>query len=232
MRSPPPRRVPSVPQTRDAALTVAVAISLAMHVALGLILGRFVVGGAEGRASPFAGEPLRATLTSPAQRFAIPESAGSADAQLAPPAAGAAETGLPAPEKKERTRQPGGSGVYGQVIVNPLGQDEPVDPRMEHVITQIYPGAVRATPEFEKPPVAAYPDAALKDRRQVYIVVLVVVLEDGSVELAQGTYDDPLFGPSIKAALAHAKARPAIVDGEPRPIWTPMSFTFEVVGNP
>jgi hypothetical protein len=237
MRARPPEE-PA--QSRHSPAAIAFALSLVAHAALAVLVARWVAEPASTRASPFAEAPLRATLSTQAQRFVVSAGeqtvelhGGPSDSQTsdsstsARPSAG----GLPAPEQRKQGRS-GAVDLKGHVIANLLGADEPVDPRMQQVIEQIYPGATRAQPEFETMPSARYPDAALNERRNVELIVLVVVLEDGSVELAQGTSDDPLFGPSIKAALAAAKAQPPIIDGRARPIWWPMSFTFEVVGGP
>ncbi len=94
----------------------------------------------------------------------------------------------------------------------------------------LHPGAVRIVPEFEVEPAGTYPEAALAERRQFSAEILAVVHEDGRLEVVQGTFEDPIFRDSVRAAVGSAKARPPEVDGKVVTGWTLLRFYFEFVG--
>jgi hypothetical protein len=130
----------------------------------------------------------------------------------------------PKPAASDRGR------VQGAASIQVLDESAGVDEHAARALRDAYPDAARAAPDFELMPEPAYPDAALPDRRQAMIDVAVVIREDGTLDAAPGSVADPLFGASIREALAAAKARPAVVDGQPRTTWTIVRFVYEFVG--
>lgn len=119
----------------------------------------------------------------------------------------------------------------GRVVVQIAEPDETPEPAALAGLRRAHPRAVRVVPEFESEPAGIYPDAALTARRQSIVSVVVVVHADGRVELAPETFDEPLFGASIRNALAAAKARPPEVDAKPATGWALLRFYFEFVGS-
>ncbi|HVF64423.1 MAG TPA: hypothetical protein VNE58_10545 [Casimicrobiaceae bacterium] len=102
---------------------------------------------------------------------------------------------------------------------------------MEATVHAIYPNAVRTQVVFDVPPPSLYPKEAAKRQPHLLVHVLVVVDEDGRVELAQGTMDDAIYAPAIRGMLAKAKAQPLVIDGKPRSSWSLVSFLFEYAGE-
>lgn len=219
----PPLHDPSVPPR----LATALAGSLALHAALVALLAAWVGIGGSGPGSPFTQEPLQARLLAPATPAPSPEAPQPpmAPSALAPstPAPSTAPLPVPLRPRRESLQAPTGEG---RVAIHP-DDGAAVDESLTNVIAALYPGARREPANFEKFPVGDYPEAARRERRQLVLRVVVVVKEDGAVELAEGTFDDPLFAPAIRAALATAKAKPLVVDGTPRPTWSVLTFHFE-----
>jgi len=212
-------------------LTVPLAISLALHGVAAAVLAWLLSGGG-GTILQVEKPALRATLTTPAQRFVVPE-------QTPPPPPAQKAQPLPTPARpaalpvplKRSVAAPLKGTPGGQVTINLVDSPEPLEPALEAVLRQSYPGAAPATPEFEAMPVAIYPKAALADQRNVHLRVLVIMHEDGRVELAAGSLHDPLFEPSVRDALARARVRPAAEQGRPAVAWAFLLFSYEFVGE-
>lgn len=212
-------------------VATAFGASVAVHVALAAIVALTVGGSGVGRQAP-PEAVLRATLATPAQRFAAPEPvalppplpAPTASAAAAPKALVAAPIPVPKPPPVK------GSGE-GRVIVQLAEADVAPTPQMLASLDALHPGAVRIVPEFEVEPAGTYPEAALADKRQFSAEILAVVKEDGSLEVVQGTFEDPIFGDSVRAAVAAAKALQPQADGKAVTGWTLLRFYFEFVGS-
>ena len=217
--------------TRDARPVAAAAAASALIHALLALVAALAIGGSGAGAPPVPAVPLRATLATPPQKFAVPERptppppAASADA----PASPLPNAVLPLPIPAAPPAKVKGSGE-GRVIVHVAEPDESPDPAVLAALQRAHPGAVRVVPEFETEPAGVYPQAALPARRQAIVPVVVVVQRDGRVELAPGTFDEPLFGASIREALAAARARPPDAGGTPVAGWALLRFYFEFVG--
>jgi hypothetical protein len=215
-------------------IVAACAASAALHALLGVLAALAIGGGGVGRASP-AESGLRATLASPAQKFVTPEPARDVLPPPAVPAPTVPATAMPkalvplpvpaAPAAKVK-----GSGE-GRVILHVAEPDEPPEPAVLGALREAHPGAVRIVPEFDVEPAGVYPEAALSARRQAVVTIVAVVHEDGRLEVAPGTFDDPLFGASIREALASSKARPPLADGKPVTGWALLRFYYEFVGS-
>jgi hypothetical protein len=219
------------PRERSTSLRLAVMLSLAMHGALVGLLALLASTGAAVRSDPFGGTPLTARLTTPAQKFVVPvvEPAPLPESAIAPSSSVGQPASLPVPLDRKAAAKPRGT-PQGVVWIEVQDEATPLDPALENVLRNVYPDALRQPPDFEIEPAALYPEKALPRRRQAMLDVLVIVREDGSVEAAPGTLADPVFGDSIRAALAGAKARPAVVDGQPRQTWSLLRFAYEFVG--
>jgi hypothetical protein len=215
-------------------IAAAFAASAALHALVGII-GVLAIGGGGGDRVLPALDGLRATLASPAQKFVAPEPLRDVVPPPAVPAPTAPASAMPkalaslpmpmAPAAKVK-----GSGE-GRVILHVAEPDELPDPAVLGALREAHPGAMRVAPEFDVEPAGVYPEAALAARRQAVVAVVAVVHEDGRVELSPGTFDDPVFGTSIRDALAAAKARPPQVDGRPVTGWALLRFYYEFVGS-
>lgn len=207
-------------------LVAAIAGSLTVHAALLAALALVTGIGASAPEAPLDRGPLRATLASaPPAPVAPRERAVAPDPSAYRPLVPAPKTApLPVPLNPKRPAPL--SMLDGRASILP-DDGTPVDSSIEEAIASMYPGAARGGVEFDVLPLPRYPEAARKERRQLFLRVPVVVKEDGSVEVAEGTFDDPLFGDAIREALAGAKAQPQVVDGAPRAIWTVLTFYFE-----
>jgi hypothetical protein len=212
------------------ALAYPVIVSTALHGLAALVIA-MLISGTAGVEQPPPRSTIRATLASPAPKFVVAEPEPSSPTLPAPPVRPPAESVVASVPLSPRAVPREKPSPQGQVIIGPLGTGEAVDRAIESAVRRMYAGAVRAEAEFETPPTGIYPKAALADRRQFQINVAVIVHEDGRVELAQGTFDDTVFAPAIRAALATAKARPLEVNGHVKTSWALVSFTFEYVGG-
>lgn len=207
--------------------------SLAVHAVAAALLAWLVTGGGASRVAG-SHSLIQATLTAPAQKFVVPDPPvqPAPAAHAVGPLPGPQPSLLPVPLKPAPTRSPPKGASEGRVTIDALDASHAVEPALEALLQQLHPQAVRAAPDFEVPPPSIYPKAALPDKRQLNLVVLVVIHEDGRVGLLEGSFADPMFGPSIDASLASARARPYQVDGKARTSWSLMSFAFEFVGAP
>ncbi len=216
------------------AIAAAFATSAAFHALLAALAALAIGGGSSGR-EVLAPDGLRATLASPAQNFVAPEPARDV---VPPPVVNAPTAAASAMPKalvpllipKAPAAKVNGSGE-GRVILHVAEPDEPPDPAVLGALREAHPGALRIAPEFDVEPAGVYPEAALAARRQAVVAVVAVVREDGRLEVAPGTFDDPLFGVSIREALAGAKAVPPQVDGKPVTGWALLRFYYEFVGS-
>jgi hypothetical protein len=226
-------RAPLVRTTReDRPVAFAFGASVAAHAALAAMVALVIGGTGAGRQSP-PDTALRATLTTPAQKFVAPEPV----ALPAPPVPAPIATDVALPRAVLSTPIPAAkpppvkdSGV-GRVFVQVVEPDVPLAPELLGSLDALHPGAVRVAPEFEVEPAGIYPEAAIAERRQFSAEILAVVHEDGSLEVVQGTFEDPIFRDSVRAAVAAAKARPPEVDGKVVTGWTLLRFYFEFVGS-
>ena len=89
---------------------------------------------------------------------------------------------------------------------------------------------MHAAPDFVAEPEPRYPAQVLAERRQHEQLVIVVVDQDGRVKALDGMLGESPFDASVRAALAGAHARPAVVDGQPRVSWSLARFAWEFVG--
>ena len=213
-------------------VAMAFGASVAVHAALAAMVALVIGGSGVGRPAP-PEAALRATLATPAQKFAVPEPvalpppplpAAAASVAAAPKALVPAPIPVPKAAPSRESRE-------GRVIVQVVETDAEPTPAMLGALQALYPGSVRIVPEFEVEPAGTYPEAALAERRQFSAEIPAVVHEDGSLEVVQGTFEDPIFRDSVRAAVAAAKARPPEVDGKVVTGWTLLRFYFEFVGS-
>jgi hypothetical protein len=214
------------------ALARALLLSLAVHALAIAGLATFVGLGGSGRDAPFAGATLVATLATPPKSAPPVATPVPAPSPIAPTAQAASTAPLPVPLEPKRHVPAFKGSPQGMVTINLVGEDHPVDPGIAALIAQFHTDAIRGTPEFDVQPRGIYPLAAVEKRLQIDFLVPIVVLEDGRVEIANGTFDDPLFGPAILAGLRVARARPAVnAAGRTVPLWSVLSFAFEFAGD-
>ena len=217
------------PPAFDARLVAALACSLVAHAALLVGVALLIGLGTGGRARHFEGEPLRAQLVAQAAPAALPAPA-AAEARPEPDFARVAPATLPLPLPLPLLRpaaRPAPQAVeVGSVTIH-ADESATIDTDVERRLAEAHPAARRGLPDFEIAPQGRYPAAGLADLRQALLHVVVVVKEDGSVEPVHGGTDDPVFGEAVREALAGARARPLVVDGEPRALWAVLAFYFE-----
>lgn len=215
---------------RPAAL--AFGASVAVHAALATMVALAIGGSGVGPPVP-PEAALRATLATPVHRYAAPEPVARPRVPAPRSVAFAArqpKSLLPAPAPVPIATPSGGSGE-GRVIVQVAESYVPPTPEMLTSLDARHPGAVRVVPEFEVEPAGAYPEAALAEKRQFSAEILAVVHDDGRLEVVPGTFEDPLFSDSVRAAVGAAKARPPEVEGQGVTGWTLLRFYFEFVGS-
>ena len=216
----------------DRPVAMAFAASAAVHAALAAVVALAIGGSGIGREAP-PEATLRATLATPAQKFVAPEPVALPPPTLPVPTAAVAAlpkalgpVPIPAPQPP-----PVKESGEGRVLVQVAESDVPPTSEMLASLHALHPGAVRIVPEFEAEPAGSYPEAALAERRQFSAEILAVVHEDGSLEVVPGTFEDPIFRDSVRAAVAAAKALPPAVDGKVVTGWTLLRFYFEFVGS-
>jgi len=227
------RRAPLADATHsERPVAMAFGASVAVHAALAAMVALVIGGSGVGRPAP-PETTLRATLATPAQKFVAPEPAALPPPTLPAPAAVVAAlpkalVAAPIPAPKPPPVKESGEG---RVLVQVAESDVAPAPELLASLQALHPGAVRIVPEFEVEPAGAYPEAALAERRQFSAEILTVVHEDGRLEVVQGTFEDPIFRDSVRAAVDSAKARPPEVDGKVVTGWTLLRFYFEFVGS-
>lgn len=216
----------------DRPVAMAFAASAAVHAALAAVVALTIGGSGIGREAP-PKATLRATLATPAQKFVAPEPVALPPPTLPVPTAAVAAlpkalVPVPIPAPKPPPVKESGEG---RVLVQVAESDVLPTPEMLASLHALHPGAVRIVPEFEAELAGSYPEAALAERRQFSAEILAVVHEDGSLEVVPGTFEDPIFRDSVRAAVAAAKALPPAVDGKVVTGWTLLRFYFEFVGS-
>ncbi|HEX4886333.1 MAG TPA: hypothetical protein VFX05_19480 [Casimicrobiaceae bacterium] len=220
-----------VPPPHDAASTPRVLAAFAVSLVAHAVLAALLLMAGDGRpvepVAAFHGATLRATIARPHATFAVPEAV--APPQQAPSRAeprGVAPLPLRSPPlRPQETVEP----ISGRVAVLP-DDGAPVDPSIEAAIAAAHPGLARGVAQFDVEPLARYPERARDSRRQVFLRVPVVVRDDGTMHVAEGTFEDPVFGDAIAEALASARVRVAPDDAAHRPVWTVLTFYFEHYG--
>jgi len=213
-------------------VAMAFGASVAVHAALAAMVALAIGGSGVDRQAPTEAA-LRATLATPAQKFALPEPVAVPPPPLPAPTAAVAalpKALVPAPIPVPKQPPIKGSGE-GRVIVQVAEPDVLPTPEMLASLDALHPGSARIVPEFEVEPAGTYPEAALAEKRQFSAEILAVVHEDGSLEVVPGTFEDPIFRDSVRAAVAAAKALPPQVDGKAVTGWTLLRFYFEFVGS-
>jgi hypothetical protein len=214
-------------------VVAALAASGAVHALL-VLVAALAVGGSGSGSAPAATPALRATLATPLQRFVVPDPPAPAPVpKAAAPLDQVASARPPAPVALPLPRvapAPDLSPGEGRAVVHVAAEDLVPEPAALASLLAAHPEAVRVVPEFEVPPEAGYPAAAIAERRQFAADILAVVGEDGRLALVEGTFEDPIFGESIREALAGARAIPPQVDGKPFTGWTLLRFYYEYVG--
>jgi hypothetical protein len=230
----PRNAVAGVPLHDRRPVVAALAASGAVHALL-VLVAALAVGGSGAGSVPAAPPALRATLATPPQRFVVPD----------PPAPAPAPQPLPALDEAASARPPAPLALplprvvpaqdqspgEGRAVVHVAADDLVPEPAALASLLVVHPDALRVVPEFEVAPEAGYPAAAIAERRQFAADILAIVGEDGSLALVEGTFEDPIFGASVREALAGAKAVPPQVDGKPFTGWTLLRFYYEYVGS-
>jgi hypothetical protein len=210
----------------------AMAGSLALHaLAVGLLAAMTSLGEG-GRSEPFGGQPIVATLVSAPTKFVVPPSQPEAArrAETVTSAPGGERSILPLPLKRSAPVPVPAGTPEGVATMQVLEEPMAPEPALDALLRGLHPQAVRVAPVFVVEPSPVYPREALPERRQYEQTVVVVIDEHGRVAALDGTLGVSPFDRSIRAALAQARAQPALVDGQPRVSWTLARFAYEFVG--
>jgi len=225
-----PSRTATQPGERP--IAAAFAASAAVH-ALVAVLAALAIGGGGVARDPAPRSALRATLAAPPQKFVMPEPARTPT--IVEPASSHTYASprpralVPVPIPPPRPAEVKGTNE-GRATVSIAGADEAPDAAALARLLRAHPKARRVEPDFETEPTVRYPQAALAERRQFEATVLTLVHDDGRLEAAPGTFEDPIFRDSVRAALASAKARPPEIDGTAVTGWALLRFYYEFVG--
>ncbi|MEP7181565.1 MAG: hypothetical protein ABI886_05215 [Betaproteobacteria bacterium] len=224
---------PGTPLLPERALALALAASVACHLAL---IAGMRSGGAwwptgDVESSPDVGLPavlfvdLSAAVDDPGSLRVRPAGTPAGPG----PAAASAE---PAGTGKRSAATTPASDLKGVVIVSQSDDIALVDSGLRERLAAEFRGPVTEPPRLESELAVVYPRGALTARRQMQVGVLVVVGENGEIESTKKSFDDALFAPLIDAALATARFVPATRAGRPVRSWTVLAFHFEVEGPP
>ena len=230
------RASPAETQRDERAAALALGASVAVHAALAALAALAIGGSGNGLQAP-PETSLRATLAAPPRIFRAPDPVAPPSlpaprdvASAAPSPSAKVVAPVPAPVPVPRATPSSGSGE-GRVIVQIAEPEAPPTAAMLASLNALHPGAVRIVPEFEVEPAGVYPEAALAERRQFGAEIVAIVHADGSLEVVQGTFEDPIFRDSVRAAVAAARARPPEDGGKVVTGWTLLRFYFEFVGS-
>jgi protein TonB len=171
-------------------------------------------------------EPVRTPLPAPMPPQPTPEPpAPVRRADPRPPAApatGAATPTEPLPDAiaDDAPIPPGDVAVGAADTPAALGTTQALR------LAQRFPKEVDTRPRLQDPLVVTYPARAARAHREARVSALLVIDADGTVLETTLLPDDPLFGPTVRDALASAKFRAAEAEGRPVPYWMVLEFVF------
>jgi hypothetical protein len=114
----------------------------------------------------------------------------------------------------------------GDVAVGAAETAEPMGHAQALRLAQRFPQPVAKLPQLQDPLVVPYPARAARAHREARIAALLIIDADGKALEATLLPDDPLFGPTVEAALRSAKFKPAEADSRPVTHWLVLEFVF------
>ena len=182
--------------------------------------------------------PLQASELQPAEL--IPEQKSKE------PTASASAIELPAPTPQRppvaSTRLPGAEVPYessteptpsdapppGDVAVVPLNDPERLGRVQALRLASRFPQPVARRPHLLDTLTVPYPPRAAFAHRDARIIVLMLIDANGRVTDTTLYPDDPLFSPTVLAALHGARIAPAEIEAKPAPYWAMIEFVFKM----
>ena len=114
----------------------------------------------------------------------------------------------------------------GDVAVGATENAEAMGHTLALRLAQRFPERVGKAPQLQAPLMIPYPPQAARARREARIAALLVIDASGTVLETTLSPEDTLFGPTVQAALAGAKFKPAEIEGRPAPYWVVLEFVF------
>ncbi len=210
-------------------LAFPVIVSTALHGLAALVIAMLAAGGARVDAPP-PRSTIQATLASPAPRFVVPSPS------LRPHPCANRRSVRRRNRRRARAAEPSRGATpeptsQGQVIIGVLGTGEAVDGAVESRRAR---SCIRA-PCAPRRSSRRRPPASIRKPRWPIDASSRSTSPSSCTRTAasswrRATFDDTVFAPAIRAALATAKARPLEVNGQVKTSWALVSFTFEYVG--
>src|SRR5207237_6114920 len=89
-----------------------------------------------------------------------------------------------------------------------------------------FPQPVARRPQLLDTLIVPYPPRAAFAHRDARIIVLMLIDANGRITDTTLYPDDPLFSPTVLAALRGARIAPAEIEAKPAPYWAMMEFVF------
>ena len=93
-------------------------------------------------------------------------------------------------------------------------------------LAQRFPQKIGLRPRLQNPLVVLYPPRAARAFREARVSALLIIDDDGKVLETTLLPDDPLFGPTVRDALASAKFLAAEAESRPVAYWMVLEFVF------
>ena len=154
---------------------------------------------------------------------------------------------LPAQGAVPVTPQPLGVSVQADANAEAISADSPPPPGNTSVgaitdserlglaqalrLAQRFPRAAAKRPQLREPLLVPYPPRAARAHAEARIAVLLLLDATGRVVDTTLFPDEPMFGPTILAALNNAHFAPAEAEAKAMPYWVILEFVFNM-GNP
>jgi hypothetical protein len=237
-------------------LTLSLALSLITH----LIVIALFAGLLKPMLTPVTGRvgqavPIEVALVGvrPIAFTAPPEvPAMATELPVAPEQTGSAPSlhpvPLPAPPRPEvPVAVPFGVSVQADANAEAVSADAPPPPGSTSVgaitdgerlglaqalrLAQRFPRAAYKQPQFREPLIVPYPPRAARAHAEARIAALLLLDATGRVVDTTLFPDEPMFGPTILAALNGVRFMPAEVDSSPMAYWVILEFIFNM-GTP
>jgi hypothetical protein len=248
--------MPGSPMRRDTGhrLTLSLALSVVTHV----VVIAIVAGLLKPTLTPVLGSlgqalPIEVALVGVRPiAFAVPPEAPpmASELSIAPQPMGSAPssrpTPLPSPKQAEVNvpARPFGVSVQSDPSAETVSADAPLpagntsfgaiadSERLGHAqalrLAQRFPRTAAKPPRLSGPLFVPYPPRAAGARAEARIAALVLLDSTGRIVDTTLFPDEPLFGPTILAALKDARFSPAEADATPMPYWVILEFVFRL----
>jgi hypothetical protein len=235
-------------------LTLSLALSVVAHV----VVIAIVAGLLKPTLTPVLGRvgqalPIEVALVGirPIAFAAPPEAPPMAsDLSIAPQPMGSARSLRPAPPPSPKQAEvsvpapPFGVSVQSDASAETVSADAPLpsgiasfgaitaSERLGHAqalrLAQRFPRSADKPPRLSGPLIVPYPPRAAGAHAEARIAALLLLDSTGRIVDTTLFPDEPLFGPTILAALKDARFSPAETDAKPMPYWVIVEFVFRL----